>query len=93
MNALTECHMTQNKIPFMDGALVANKTDGSWHFTTIEAADSVSDYGFACKRVFGSPEATISWIAHLTTKPWFNSEKFTKFMHDFAHKNGIAKIF
>ena len=92
MTQLAECNVTHNKIPFIDGAFVA-KTDGSWYFTIIEEADSISDYGFACKRIFRSPEASISWIAHLTTKPWFNPEKFTKFMHDFAHKNGIAQVF
>ncbi len=92
MTQLAECNVTHNKIPLIDGAFVAKK-DGSWYFVTIEEANSISDYGFPCKRIFSSPEASISWVAHLTTKPWFNPEKFAKFMHDFAHKNGIAQFF
>ena len=93
MNSCAKCYITHKKVPIIDGAFVAKQGDGSWYFTSIDHADSISDYGFACARVLKTPEATISWIAHLATKEWFSPEKFTKFMHTLAHEGGFTQDF
>ncbi|MDD5407122.1 MAG: hypothetical protein PHE73_09315 [Sulfurovaceae bacterium] len=86
-----KCQRTGKEIETKDGFFVSPGRSGDWEFISIDAP-SKNDYNIAVEDLVKSPESLIDWLAHLSEKSWFSSEKFFDFMYKFRAENRLYNM-
>ena len=86
-----KCQRTNNEIELIDGFFVSPRHTGEWEFVSLDAPSN-NDYNIAVKELVHSPEALVDWLAHISEKTWFSSEKFFKFMYNFRAVNNLYNM-
>jgi hypothetical protein len=86
-----KCQRTDKEIELKDGFFVSPRHTGEWEFVSVDAPSN-NDYNIAVKGLVHSPEALVDWLAHISEKTWFSSEKFFKFMYNFRAENNLYNM-
>jgi len=80
--AYATCNKTNEPAAIADGYFVADIQSGEWTFEGEKAPDSGGfTYSVEVRQLVVSPSHLVDWLAHLSEKSWFSSDKFFRAMH------------
>lgn len=77
------CSRTNQPAAIADGYFVADMKTGEWKFESNAAPEPGGlTYSVEVRQLVASPSHLVDWLAHLSEKSWFASNKFFRAMHD-----------
>ena len=80
--AYATCSKTNAPAAIADGYFVGDVQSGEWTFEGGRAPDSGGfTYSVEVRQLLVSPSHLVDWLAHLSEKTWFSSDKFFQAMH------------
>lgn len=81
--AYATCSKTNTAAAIADGYFVADIRSGEWTFESAKALDTGGfTYSVSVRQLVVSPSHLVDWLAHLSEKTWFSSDKFFRAMHE-----------
>jgi hypothetical protein len=76
------CSKTKQPATIADGYFVADMQSGEWRFESNAAPEPGGfTYSVEVRQLVASPSELVDWLAHLSEKSWFASDKFFRAMH------------